>query len=252
MIKINLLGTGVQSHTSGKIWIIGYVASLVLLCGVFFWIHSDVTQRANILKSQSEELQLSLDALKVKTKEVNELKVKRDLLNDKLAIIARLRKSKMGPVRVMDDINRALPEGVWLREIDEKADGMHIKGRALGDQEIVVFLENLKRSRYFRTVDLIETKQMYYAKSSGQVQAAPDSQRLRSGNRVTKEPSMKGGGRTATRGKWSVVGGGGESRSRDKIVDEFNIKIKEFVVNARVDYAGKMQQPGSETSHEGE
>jgi type IV pilus assembly protein PilN len=259
MIKINLLGDDTAVDTSGKFFIVGYLASLVLCVAIFVWLNQTVRSDLVQLQGEAEDLQRSNDALSVQTKEVTELQKKRDVLNSKLALIARLKKSKIGPVRVLDDLNNSVPDKVWLRQIIEKDGVMRIKGRALTDQDIVVFLENLKKSNYFESVDLVESQQMFYSKRTGQVSPTPDIEKLRGGSpdfraesRVTKEsrvkPSVarKGAGAAAGKGgskKWSVRDGsaGNAIADRSKSIDDFNVKIKEFIISAQVNYAGKIK-----------
>jgi len=251
MIKINLLGETAPGAGYGRIWLAGYLASLAVLAVAVAVVRHNVGSEAADLRLRAADLQARLDLLKEKTKEVNELNQKRGLLNSKLAIVARLKRSKLGPVRLLDDLNIAVPEGLWLLQIRERDGVMRIEGRALGDQEIVRFLENLKQSEYFESVDLRQSVQMYYLKRSGQVRAEPDLlrtgrglQRVESSGRVTKaggSPPAGGGSRP----KWSVVGGGSAGgKVRDAGIDEYNIKIKEFVIEGRVNYAGRVKLAG--------
>jgi type IV pilus assembly protein PilN len=281
MIKINLLGVDSTVNVSGRIWLAGYLASLLLCALLFVWVSQSVRAEVQTRTAEADALQADFNMLKEKTKAVGELKQKKDTLNNKLAIIAKLKKSKMGPVHVMDDLNKALVPGVWLREVLEKDGVMQIKARALGDQDIVLFLGGLKRSSYFELVELKESQQVYYSKRTGQVSREPDITGLREGSltevgrdvRVTKESGLKAGargqagadhtmrgarilsgGKSAAEGvggrgqRWSVVGGEGAGAAavRTKNVDEFNIKIKEFIVDAKVNYAGKLKQAESE------
>ena len=79
-------------------------------------------------------------------------------LNDKLHVIALLKKSKSGPVRVLDDLNTSIPDRSWLSTLKESENVLHIAGFALDNQTIAAFMKDLARSDFFESVDLEETK----------------------------------------------------------------------------------------------
>ncbi len=159
MIKINLLGE-VSSRDTINIWYIwGYVISLVLL--VILGIALYITTDNAFVETQSEiqVLEAQLKNLKERTKSVAELERKRAELTDKLRVISILRKSKSGPVRVLDDLNIAVPDRSWIGSIKESESVLRITGVSLDNQTIATFMKNLATSDYFEKVDLIESKE---------------------------------------------------------------------------------------------
>lgn len=160
MIKINLLGEPARIDESTKRALIIYVASLVgiVLCG--FVARSLTTERIAHLERETAALNLEFLALKKQTKEVRDLESKRRELRAKLDVIARLQGTKVGPVRIMDDLNVAVPDRIWLTEIGEQSGVLRLSGYALDNQTIATFMKDLDRSDFFDTVELVETKQM--------------------------------------------------------------------------------------------
>jgi type IV pilus assembly protein PilN len=112
------------------------------------------------MNSEAAKLERQLAALQETTKEVRELDKKRTELNDKLVVIATLKRNKAGPVRVMDDLNMSLPERAWLTEFREGAGTLRMIGTALDNQTIATYMKDLQASDYFTAVDLVETKQI--------------------------------------------------------------------------------------------
>lgn len=159
MIKINLLGDDTAIDHTGLLFVAGYAASVLLFLGVFFLLHSSIVSQIDESTTEVKSLETRLAKLQETTKEVKELEKKRKELREKLAVIARLKKSKIGPVFVMDDLNRSLPEKAWLTGMREKSDSMRIDGFALDNQTIAGFMKDLGKSDYYKTVDLVETKQ---------------------------------------------------------------------------------------------
>lgn len=158
MIKINLLGDETIIDHSSIYWLAGYVASVAACFAVFFYLNSSITGSIDDLRGQEQSLEAQLNRLKATTKEVRDLEAKKEELRDKLAVIAILKRSKAGPVRVMDDLNLALPERAWLTNVKERDGRLRIQGLALDNQTIAGFMKELEGSDYFSAVDLVETK----------------------------------------------------------------------------------------------
>ena len=160
MIKINLLGEKITTDRSGALILIGYVASVVVLAGIFLYLNAGISAEIADRASQVQRLEAQLNKLKNTTREVRELEAKRSQLRDKLAVIATLKRNKLGPVRAMDDLNSALPERAWITEVRETTENIfRVMGKALDNQTIAQFMTGLGGSDYFREVELVEAKQ---------------------------------------------------------------------------------------------
>lgn len=245
MIRINLLGDSTVVDATAKVWLAGYIASVVLSLGLGIFVYTSWNAEVSELTKEQSDLQAQLDGLLKQTKTVRELEQKKARLTEKLRLIATLKKSKVGPVRVLDDLNMALPEQVWLRGISEKGGKLKIKGRALANQDIAQFMQKLESSDYFADVDLEESRQMYYSKRTGMVRPTADVSSFRKSDfqadsRASKESSRKAG--TAEGRKWGIKRTPAPNgNTRKAQVDEANVKIKEFVLSATVKYAGNLQ-----------
>lgn len=238
MIRINLLGDSTAIDHSGKILFGGYLASVVVTIGICFSLYSSITNDVSNLNQNVSLLKSDLESLTEKTKIVKDLEKKRDTLTKKIDLIARLKRSKVGPVRVMDDLNVAIPERVWLRDVTESSGGIRIKGRALDNQDVSLFIRNLDTSNYFSNVDLVESRQMYYSKATGKVSATPDLKRFKTGDFASdSRVTIRKGGDDKPGKKWAAKSNTGDGRKA--LVDDLNVKIKEFIISAKVDYAGQ-------------
>lgn len=160
MIKINLLGDDTAVDNTGKLFVSGYVLSLILLGAVLYVVHSSYASAIEKLTLESESREKELKDLQVVTKEVRDLEAKEKEYDHKIQVIAGLKKSKIGPVRVLDDLNSAIPERAWITEVKEEQGLMRIDGKAFDNQTIAQFLKDLDKSNYFASVDLGETRQI--------------------------------------------------------------------------------------------
>ncbi len=165
MIKINLLGETRKIDPTRGFWILGIIAGTLVSIvsgGLYFMsLSADVTD----LKSETELLQAQLTNIKKITKEVSELDNTRKELTEKLKVISILKRSKVGPVRLLDDINLSVPERSWLTTMKESEGSLAISGMALDNQTVATFMRDLAKSDYVENVDLIESRN---AKKDGQ------------------------------------------------------------------------------------
>ncbi|MCB0336169.1 MAG: PilN domain-containing protein [Bdellovibrionales bacterium] len=223
MIRINLLGYNPKEEAAKMLAVAGFVASLVLCVVLWVGLMFMASSTKEKLEEKRSDLQLEFTQLNKKTKSVKDLEGKRKLLRDKLSLIARLKKSKIGPVRMLDDLNVAVPAGVWIRSIDEKGGTMRIQGRALTPDDISVFMKELEKSEYFSNVELLESLLMYYSKKTGNVSALPEKNL----EGITKE---------------SATGDEGPKvRVQVQGVQETHIKIQQFLMEVNVRYAGTLK-----------
>ena len=160
MIKINLLGDETVIDTSGTWLLIGYVLSVAVAVLVWLMLYFAASSNIQEYTTQAESLEQELAKLKEITKEVRALEQKKKELADKTAVIATLKRNQLGPVRILDDLNTALPERAWLTEVRETGGLMRISGYALDNQTVAAFMKALEASVYFESIDLGESREV--------------------------------------------------------------------------------------------
>ncbi|HYA85536.1 MAG TPA: PilN domain-containing protein [Nitrospirota bacterium] len=92
-------------------------------------------------------------------KEVKNVEDERKKVAEKIDVIERLKKNQAGPVRLLDELSRALPEGVNLTSLSESNNNISVEGMAFTNDDVVRFVDNLKASPYLADVTLLETSQ---------------------------------------------------------------------------------------------
>jgi type IV pilus assembly protein PilN len=81
--------------------------------------------------------------------EVKGYEDKKASLEAKIQLINNLKTNQRGPVRLMDEISKALPDLVWLSELTVTGQQVNLKGRTLSPNAVAAYLENLKKSPFF-------------------------------------------------------------------------------------------------------
>jgi type IV pilus assembly protein PilN len=168
MIKINLLAEGKRAITRKAktpllerrewgTWILGglVVLGLLIWLGYWFFLHQKIKQReAEIVVAQKE-----VDELAPIIKEVEGYKAKKAELEHKIAVINQLKANQRGPVRLMDQVSRALPELLWLDAMNVEGTNVSLVGQAFNTNAVANFIENLDKIPEFEEPVLHNTAQ---------------------------------------------------------------------------------------------
>lgn len=161
MIRINLLSEGkrptaVRKSTSGGGFteredlpaiLMGLVLLLGLAAAGAWWWWTD--QRLQSVREEVARTQAEVDRLQSVLVEVEEFKAKKAELEHKIEVINDLKENQRGPVRVMDNISRALPELLWIDQMGMKGTRITLTGRAFNVNAVANFIERLENVEGF-------------------------------------------------------------------------------------------------------
>jgi type IV pilus assembly protein PilN len=160
MIRINLLPVrAAQKKEKLRGQIIVVVLCLVVVCllcvGTFLHINMKIdAERAEVARMESD-----IQSLKKKIGEVGRFKKLQQELKGKLEILDKLKDDRSGPARYLDELNKIIPEKLWLTEFTERNGSVSVKGVALSEKNVAEFMRNLTTSQMFDKVDLVQTAQ---------------------------------------------------------------------------------------------
>lgn len=151
------MGGGGEGPSAIVMLVVGAVVGL-LLFGFFYRQASAASAKlaADIDAANKEGVRLS--GVKVKY----ELRKKEYEASEKrVKIIDQLRADQAGPVNLLNTIGNSVnnTDAVWLVNMNESGSTIAIDGMALSTQAVANLMTNLKRSGYFKTVEIKETIQ---------------------------------------------------------------------------------------------
>ena len=106
--------------------------------------------RRSQLQDEIVRARLEADRLKSIIEEVKEFEEKKASLEAKIQLINSLKTNQKGPVRLMDEISKALPDLVWLTSLDVAGNQISMRGKTLSPNAVATYLENLKKSPFFQ------------------------------------------------------------------------------------------------------
>jgi type IV pilus assembly protein PilN len=162
MIKINLLPTKKKPPKKvidlrQQLLLALLVLILVVMGMWFFW---NMQQNKIIaLEGEKTRAETRLREQDIILKEVKNVEEERKKVAEKIEIIEKLKKNQEGPVRLLDEISKALPLGVNLSSMTESSNSVTLDGEAFTNDDVVRFVDNLKASPLLSGVTLIETSQ---------------------------------------------------------------------------------------------
>jgi type IV pilus assembly protein PilN len=162
MIKINLLPT--KKKPPKKVidlqqqLILGVlIIVLVMIAMWFFW-----NSQKNIIQSLQQQKSAAETRLREQDntlREVKNVEDERKKVAEKIGVIEQLKKNQAGPVRLLDEVSKALPVGVDITLLNESSNNINLEGEAFTNDDVVRFIDNLKASRLLTGVMLLETSQ---------------------------------------------------------------------------------------------
>jgi type IV pilus assembly protein PilN len=162
MVKINLLAEGKRPVVARKTRTPlvsaggGDLANYLLIAGIAVgvlvflgWLlllnHKLAAKDKEVAIAQKQ-----VDDLQQVIKEVESYKVKKAELERKIGIINDLKDNQRGPVQIMDEVSKAVPELLWLTNMEVTNNSIMIRGSAFNMSAVANFIDNLDRVEAFQ------------------------------------------------------------------------------------------------------
>ena len=165
MIKINLLAVErsgakrkAKFEIGQKITALSSLILVVAALGIGWWFWSLQGAKTQ-LQQQVEEAQRERQRLQSVIQQVQQFEGRRAQLQQRVSLIEQLRKDQNGPVRLLDQISRALPEGMWLTDLRQTGAEIVIEGRCTSLNSLSDFVSGLEGSNLFeRPVEIVDSR----------------------------------------------------------------------------------------------
>lgn len=155
MIRINLLPVrAAKKKEQGQLQLAIAVVVLAGAIGGNWYYYSGKQQALQDAKSDVAKTKKKIAELEQIIGEVKDIQKRQEDLQKKLDVIAKLRKQKTGPVKMMDSLATIVPKEVWLDSFVEKQGAFSMQGEAMSLGDLARFLSALKESPYFKGVEL--------------------------------------------------------------------------------------------------
>lgn len=165
MIKINLLAVDRERAKRKAKFQVGQkvtvgcsliLVAAALVVGWWFW----SLQRASAdLDQQIADAERETQRLQSVIQQVTQFEGRRAQLQQRVTLIEELRKGQTGPVHLLDQISKALPEAMWLTDLRQAANDITLEGRCTSLNSLSDFVSALEASELFeRPVEILDSR----------------------------------------------------------------------------------------------
>ncbi len=175
MIRINLLGDVPRPKRGGKhpaavavggegggpsLLILGLLVGALTVGGNFFWWQKLSKDKAEIARQMQAADQESKRLATVKAR-VEEAELQEKNYRARVDVIDQLRAKQSGPVDLLTAVANTVnaTDTVWLTSVKEEGNNINIQGSALSLNAVANLMTNLKRSGYFKNIEIKESFQ---------------------------------------------------------------------------------------------
>jgi type IV pilus assembly protein PilN len=161
MIRINLLPYREKEKKENlrrQISILSGVMVLVFLILVAIYVYINTSIGGLETKIRTGEAKLVV--LNKKVGDIEGFKRDKKDLEQKLGVIASLEGNRLFPVQMLDQLNLILPaKDAWLDKIVETDKDLRIEGMAKDNGTVALFMKNLEKAGFIKSVDLVVSKE---------------------------------------------------------------------------------------------
>jgi type IV pilus assembly protein PilN len=161
MIRINLLPYREKEKKENlRRQIFIFFGLLVLVLLIFVAIYLYISMSIGGLETKIREGEAKLAVLNKKVNDIERFKRDKRELEQKLGVIASLEGNRLFPVQMLDELNLILPvKDAWLDKIVETERDLRIEGMAKDNGTVALFMKNLEKASFIKSVDLVVSKE---------------------------------------------------------------------------------------------
>jgi type IV pilus assembly protein PilN len=176
VIKINLLDSGRKRVKKAavlgpaQLTTIGCGAILVLALAACGWRYMTIVWDNAKLDSDLAAATKEAASLHGVIVQLQEFEQQRAKLQQRVGLIEQLRTAQTGPVHMLDQISRALPQMVWLVEVKQStgSDEVTIDGKTTSITSVSDFASALEATGYFKkSVEIVSTTNQEVKEGAG-------------------------------------------------------------------------------------
>ncbi len=144
MIKINLLPVRqAAKRESGRQFLIGGLLFVVIVGVANFYAYWMLDSERAAKQEGVSGTERRIAELDKVIGEVNKLNGRKKEVQEKLAVLEKLRKQRSGPVRMLDALSSCIPKKVWIDEFFESNSAVRLTGNGDSLEDVSEFIKGL-------------------------------------------------------------------------------------------------------------
>ncbi len=118
-------------------------------------VHLLIEGRISDQQARNGYLEKEIGKIELQIKEIKKLEETKASLLARMNIIQQLQESRPEVVRLFDDLVSAVPEGVYLTQLEQSGRAVVVEGRAQSNARVSAFMRNIEQSRWIGNPHLL-------------------------------------------------------------------------------------------------
>ncbi len=125
---------------------------------VWFMVHLYLSGRLEEQQGRNKYLEDQIATLDTQIEEIKKLKDQVAALLQRKKVVEALQENRNQTVLLLDQLVRQLPDGIYLKSVQQKNDAVNITGYTQSNARVSTFMRNLGSSPYLENPNLIEIR----------------------------------------------------------------------------------------------
>ncbi|MCB1930933.1 PilN domain-containing protein [Accumulibacter sp.] len=159
MIRINLLPHREEKRRARRQQFYALFGLISVLSGlIVFLVYSVIGGYLAAQDAKNDFLKKEIAVLDKQIDQIRRLKEQSDALMARKRIIESLQRDRAEAVRLLSELAKQMPEGVYIRSLNQVGQGIHLVGYAQSSARVSTLMRNIEASPWLERPQLIEIK----------------------------------------------------------------------------------------------
>lgn len=159
MIPINLLPHRAQKRAAQQKQFLVIAAGMAMIAvGVVVLVHGYFAQRIESQQSRNKFLNNEIAGLDKQIDEIKKLREQTQSLLARKQVVEALQSNRTEAVRLLDQLVRQLPDGLYLKAIKQTNDIVNVQGYANSNARVSTLMRNFDSSPWLEQPTLVEIR----------------------------------------------------------------------------------------------
>jgi len=159
MIPINLLPhRAAKRKAQQRQFLILAGMSAAIGVGLVMIVHEFVAQRIETQNSRNHYLESEISKLDKEIDEIKKLKEQTQSLLARKRVVEDLQSNRSEAVRLLDQLVRQLPDGLYLKQVKQVGEVVNVQGYATSNARVSTLMRNFEASPWLEEPKLVEIK----------------------------------------------------------------------------------------------
>lgn len=133
--------------------------SVVLMILIVVAVHLEISRQVSSQSKRNQYIQTEIQKVETQLTEIHNLENAKQQLLARMKIIQQLQRNRPEVVHLFDEIARQIPEGVYLRSLQQTGRQLKLEGVAQSNARVSAFMRNIAASQWMTDpkLDVIQT-----------------------------------------------------------------------------------------------